>query len=254
MQYKVPQNVDIEDRVIAGMTLKQFMYLMIAGGVILILRYIFVGPISFLFLPIALLIGCAGAAFAFIKINDRPFEVFIVSAAKTLMNPKKRVWTKDTDIDAPKTTAAPKPAETQKKKSLGELRSSLEKLATIVDSGGAHEANLTEERLTNVKPHEADDTTHINDFLAQTEEQKPTELTRILNEAKDYVTKTKKEATVGELATVNAKKEDFKYDSIELADEEKLVTMLNNAQDKQKALDEKLDEAKIEKFEEDRLS
>lgn len=248
MQYKVPQNVDIEDKVIAGMTLKQFMYLMIAGGIILVLKYIFVGAISFLFLPVALIVGCCGAAFAFIKINDRPFEVFVSSAAKTLMNPKKRVWAKDIEIEMPKTTAATQPAEIEKKKSLGELRSSLEKLATIVDSGGAHEANLSEERLTNVKPHEADDAAHLNDVLAQTEEHRPTELTRILNEAKDYVTKTKKEATVGELATVNAKKEDFKYDSIELADEEKLVTMLNSAQEKQKALDEKLDEATIEKF------
>lgn len=247
MQYKVPQNVDIEDRVIAGLTLRQFMFLMVAGGLILILRYVFTGAIGFLFLPVAVLIGGLGIALAFVKINDRPFEIFLISAAKTLTKPSKRVWSKDMEVDLPSAKPAPKKEEPQAKKSLGELRSGLERLATIVDSGGAHEPNNTEERMTNVKPHENDDPSQLGDVLAKTEE-KPAELTKIIQQAKEYVGKTKREGTVGEMATVQAKPGDFKYDQIGLSDEAKLTEILDKAQEKQKALNKELDEARIEKF------
>lgn len=244
MQYKVPQNVDIEDKVIAGLTLRQFMFLMVAGGTVLILRYVFVGAIDFLFLPVAIIIGGFGVALAFVKINDRPFEIFLVSAAKSLLTPNRRVWSKDMDVEPPHHETAKKIEEVAKKKSLGEIKSSLEKLATVVDSGGAHETDVSTNRMTNVKPKEAEDTSHLTDVLTQAE-QKPAELTKIMAQAKEYVGKNKKEETIGEMATTQAKPSDFKYESIELADEKKLEESLAKAEEKQKALEEKFASAKI---------
>ena len=70
MQFKVPQFIDIEDKVFGPLTFKQFAYL--AGGAGF-------GYLSFHFLPtlIALVVGPAFAAFAaalaFMKYNDKPF-------------------------------------------------------------------------------------------------------------------------------------------------------------------------------------
>lgn len=246
MQYKVPQNIDIEDKVIAGLTLRQFMFLMIAGGIVLILKYALVGSLSFLFLPISVLVGGLGIALAFVRVNDRPFEVFLVSAAKTILTPKQRVWKKDVEIEIPHPETAKKIEAVQKKRSLGEVRSSLEKLATIVDSGGAHEANITETHMTNVRPREIDDTPHLGDVLAQTEE-KHEELSKIMSQAKVFVDKNKKEATVGEISTVQAKPTDYKYEQIETADEKKLEEILEKAHEHEKEMEEKLASAKIEK-------
>ncbi len=246
MQYKVPQNVDIEDKVIAGLTLRQFMFLMVAGGVVLMLKYVLVGSLSFLFLPIAILVGGFGIALAFVKINDRPFEIFLASAAKTLMTPSKRVWNKDIEIEPP-APEVKKVAEVQKKKSLGEAKSDLERLATIVDSGGAHETNIADTHMTNVRPKEIEDNSRLADTLAATE-QKPAKLTEIMEQAKEYVGKNKREEPVSTMATVTTRKEDFKYDAITLSDEKKLEEILEKTEKKQKAAAEELANAKIEKF------
>jgi len=247
MQYKVPQNVDIEDKVIAGLTLRQFMFLMVAGGTVLTLRFIFKDRISFLFLPISVLVGGLGVALAFVRINDRPFEIFLVSAAKTLVSPNRRVWSKDTDVEPPHPETAQKIVEIQKKQSVGEIKSSLERLATIVDSGGAHEANITETHMTNVRPKEVDDTSRLTDMLTQAE-QKPVALEKMMTEARDYVGKNKKEGTVSTIATTQTAPADFKYEKIGLSDEKQLTEILEKAEAKQKKLEEQLANAKIEKF------
>lgn len=247
MQYKVPQNVDIEDKVIAGLTLRQFMFLMVAGGVVLILRYVFVDSLSFLFWPVAILVGGLGIALAFVKINDRPFEMFLTSATKTLLTPSKRVWSKDVEVEPPHPETAKKIEEIQKKKSLGEIKSNLERLATIVDSGGAHETNIADSHMTNVKPKEIEDTSRLSDVLAGTEKE-PGELEKFMAQAKEYVGKNKKEETIGEIAAPATKPNDFKYEKIELTDEKKLEDILDKAEEKQRAQDEALEDAKIEKF------
>jgi hypothetical protein len=248
MQYKVPQNVDIEDKVIAGLTLRQFMFLMVAGGAILIFKAILVGSVSFLFIPASVLVGGLGVALAFIKINDRPFEIFLVSAAKTLVTPNRRVWSKDIEVEAPHPETKKKIEAVQQKKSLGEIKSNLERLATIVDSGGAHETNVSDTHTTNVKQRDTNEPTHLNDVLAQTE-QKPAELEKMLTQAREYVSKNAKEGTVSSIGATATKPADFKYDKIDVTDERQVKEILEKAKAKQKAKEEALASAKVEKFE-----
>jgi len=250
MQYKVPQNVDIEDKVIAGLTLRQFMFLMVAGGTVLILRYVLIDGASFLFLPISVLVGGLGAALAFVRINDRPFEIFLTSAAKTLLSPNRRVWSKDTDVEPPHPETAKKIVEIQKKQNVGEIKSNLERLATIVDSGGAHEVNVSETHMTNVKPKAVDNNPRLTDVLTQSE-QKPVALEKMMVEARDYVGKTKKEGTISTIASTKTAPADFKYEKIELSNEKQLEEILEKAEAKQKTADAELASAKIEKFSRD---
>jgi hypothetical protein len=164
MQYKVPQNVDIEDKVIAGLTLRQFIFLITAGGIVLGLKYGLPASLSFLFMPLSIGIAAFGAALAFYKINDRPFEVFLISAAKTLITPNKRIWQREGETKEQIEKAPEKKEAYRPKKNIEEIRSNLEKLAMVVDSG----IGAPSDRASNISADEPEPV-KITDVLEKTE-------------------------------------------------------------------------------------
>lgn len=88
-QYKVPQNIDMQDRVVGPLTLFQFLYLL-AGGMVFYTTLKTPGAIDLI--VIGLPAAAFALAFAFLKINDQPFSRFITSFIFFLLHPKKRVW------------------------------------------------------------------------------------------------------------------------------------------------------------------
>jgi len=93
-QHPVPQNVTtFQFRLIGDMTIKQFGYL--AGGAIV--GYIcYKLPLPALFTwPLAALAGLTGAGLAFMPIEDRPMDVWILSFIKSIYSPTEYVWRKD---------------------------------------------------------------------------------------------------------------------------------------------------------------
>lgn len=84
MQFKVPQFIDVEDKVVGPLTFKQFAYL--AGGAGLVYLSLRVLPV-FLGLPLAGVFGGLALALAFFKYNEKPFihtlEAFIRFYAKS---------------------------------------------------------------------------------------------------------------------------------------------------------------------------
>ena len=95
MQYKVPQNIDLEDRIVGPFTMKQFIYLLVSGGIIYgWWNYLQQGFDNFIpaFLLVAIPIGLLGFALAIVKVNDRPFEYFILSFIKFIFGPKQKRW------------------------------------------------------------------------------------------------------------------------------------------------------------------
>jgi len=97
LQYKVPQNIDLEDKIVGPFTLRQFVYLLVAGSIIygwwsyLSSNYV-EGTYTITFLLVALPVGMLGGALALVKINDRPFEVFLLNLLKFIASPKQRMW------------------------------------------------------------------------------------------------------------------------------------------------------------------
>jgi len=91
MQFQVPQYIDIEDKVIGPLTIKQFLYIAIAGAIIFILH-------SFLnlFVTIVLAIPIAIITFAlaFIKVHNQPFINVIKNFLGFLKKPDFYVWKK----------------------------------------------------------------------------------------------------------------------------------------------------------------
>lgn len=89
MQYQVPQFIDMEDHIIGPLTLKQFLYLAAAGAILLIAWFAFN---IFIFLITAIPVIAVSLAFAFMKINDRPFVHFVISAFNYYLKPRLYVW------------------------------------------------------------------------------------------------------------------------------------------------------------------
>ncbi|MDO8443729.1 MAG: PrgI family protein [Candidatus Azambacteria bacterium] len=89
MQYQVPQFVDLEDRIIGPLTLKQFLYLAFAGAFIFVFWFLLN---FYVWLIISIPIAAAAAAFAFLKINDRPFVYFFLSFVRYFSKPKLYIF------------------------------------------------------------------------------------------------------------------------------------------------------------------
>lgn len=136
MQFVVPQFIDVEDKILGPLTVRQF---------ILILFWAVVGFLGLKLMSFLTFIvfGIVWSAFmfllAFVKINGRPFHYFILSILQGLRLPKLRVWHKeDTEYEyrfaAPANVKPKAPVAT--KQALTASR--LTQLSLVVDTGGAY--------------------------------------------------------------------------------------------------------------------
>lgn len=91
MQYSIPQFIEIEDKVIGSLTVKQFLYL-VAGGVFLLIVWQFAD--LELFILLAILTLAVVTPFAFIKINGRPFQIYLLAMLRYISRPKLLFWVK----------------------------------------------------------------------------------------------------------------------------------------------------------------
>lgn len=95
MQYPVPQFIDVEDKVIGPLTIKQFLW--IVGGVAcLAVEYFLLPFVGFVIagIPTAGLFG----AFGFYKIEGKPFYNFVLDFFTFSRRPRVRVWKREGDV------------------------------------------------------------------------------------------------------------------------------------------------------------
>lgn len=93
-QHPVPQNVTtFQFRLIGDMTIKQFGYL--AGGIIL--AYIsYRLPLPFFFTwPLVIVFGLGGFGFAFVPVEERPMDIWVLSFLKSIYSPTQYIWQKE---------------------------------------------------------------------------------------------------------------------------------------------------------------
>ncbi len=90
MQFRVPQFIDVEDKIIGPLTLKQFAYILGAGG----FAFIIWTFISIKILAVILIIPLSGLflSFAFLKVNGRPSIDVLEHAFKYFTNAKIYTW------------------------------------------------------------------------------------------------------------------------------------------------------------------
>ncbi len=144
MQYAVPQFIEIEDKVIGPLTTKQFLYLVV-GGVFLLITWALAD--LGLFILLAFITAIVVIPFAFVKMNGRPFEKYLMAAVKYFISPKIRLWLRDIKASQTKATDSNKRGQVLSKAQTEEVggktfnRSRIQKLSQILDMGGIVKSN-----------------------------------------------------------------------------------------------------------------
>jgi hypothetical protein len=162
MQYKVPQNIDLEDKIVGPFTMKQFIYLLVGGTIIYgwwnyANTYVDPSPMS-IFIPLALPVGLLTFCLALVKVNDRPFELFLLNIFKFIFSPKQRMWREGFKEQG--VIVIDKNAEKQTKQGTVKDTSSLDDLAKTLEK----QANLISQNTPQAKP----DTTGKGQSQAET--------------------------------------------------------------------------------------
>ena len=134
-QYQVPQDVEADDKLLGPFTFRQFIYLMIIGGLIGlgILFWQIFPPLIIVLIPPILLLG----ALALPIKKDQPMETYLSAVVSYYLKPHVRIW----EPGEPESTiviTAPKKVEENRVKDLDqdEAMHRLSFLADIIDTEG----------------------------------------------------------------------------------------------------------------------
>jgi hypothetical protein len=133
--YKVPQDVEADDKLIGPFSFRQFVYLIVVALAIALawgLSQLFI-PLAIIPLPIVLLFG----ALALPLRKDQPMEIYLAAIVSFFLKPHRRLWDPD-GIEYLIEITAPKMVEVQRTKDIsqGEAERRLGYLAEIVDTQG----------------------------------------------------------------------------------------------------------------------
>ena len=133
--YKVPQNVEAEDKILGPLSLKQFIYALIGVGYGFLTFAIF-NPIH---IALWILIGVPPALFllglGLYQKEDQPLETYVIAIAQFFARPKIRIWQKE-PITEVFHLEPPPPKVEEIRRDPGEVRSQLAQLADLVDTRG----------------------------------------------------------------------------------------------------------------------
>ena len=133
--YKVPQDVEADDKLIGPFSFRQFVYLIVvvlAGAMAWGLAQIFIG-LAIIPLPIILLFG----ALALPLRKDQPMEIYLAAIVSFYVKPRKRLWDPD-GIESTIQISAPKTVDAIQTKNLTQEDADqrFSYLANLVDSQG----------------------------------------------------------------------------------------------------------------------
>lgn len=133
--YKIPQDVEADDKLIGPFSFRQFIYLIIVAISIALawgLSQLFI-PLAVIPLPIIIFFG----ALALPLKKDQPMEVYLAAVVSFYLKPRKRLWQPD-GIQSLVEITAPKVIEVKRSKDLSqtEAQQRLSYLANIVDTEG----------------------------------------------------------------------------------------------------------------------
>ncbi len=102
MHAQVPQYLEVEDKIIGPLTIKQFIYLLIGGGIIFLLFNLLKFPV---FILVAIPIAFFTLLLAFFRIGNQKFSRFVINFLGFISKPNIYIWKK-----FPPTTPEEEPA------------------------------------------------------------------------------------------------------------------------------------------------
>jgi len=133
--YKVPQDVEAEDKLIAWLSFRQFVYLVIAVGGCAAAFFLYQASPFLIIIPLPFIIIFGVLALPLKK--DQPLETYLLAILRFYLKPKTRRWDADGTVSYVEITA-PKLTEQNLSKGYGAetAQQRLDYLAHIMDSRG----------------------------------------------------------------------------------------------------------------------
>jgi len=137
-QVVVPQFLDVEDKIIGPVSVRQFIELVIGAIIIAILYRLLYFPY---FVVSGLIVFAISIIVAFAKINGQVFHIFMLNFCQTMMRPKLKIWRKKISLKQIKSDLVKPIPQTyhpiKTKKPLTTSR--LSEIALIIDTGGTYQ-------------------------------------------------------------------------------------------------------------------
>jgi hypothetical protein len=137
-QVVVPQFLDVEDKIMGPITVRQFLE-MVVGAIIIAILYRLLDFSAFL--VTGFIIFGITMIIAFAKINGQVFHIFLLNFFQTMRNPKLKIWKKIRTLkEIKEDLARPKETEVAKVKIQRKTVSTsrLSEMALIIDTGGVY--------------------------------------------------------------------------------------------------------------------
>ncbi len=94
MQFQVPKNIDLEDKIVGPLTLRQFLYVLVGGAISysIFKKMAVPGGNTQLAMMISLPIALFSMALAFVKIQGQPLTEFLMALFTFMSRPRQRIW------------------------------------------------------------------------------------------------------------------------------------------------------------------
>lgn len=133
--YKVPQDVEAEDKLLGPFSLKQVIFIILfvaAAWMAFVLSRIAL-PLGIIMLPLLVIFG----VFGFVQRKDQPVEVYMAALVRFYIKPHKRIWNQE-GFEQRVVITAPKVVEVKRFRDISqvEVKSRLGSLANMMDSRG----------------------------------------------------------------------------------------------------------------------
>lgn len=165
--YKVPQDVEAEDKLIGPFTMRQFIFILLFFGAcwmgFLLARVSL--PLIIVMLPFIILFGILG----FVQRKDQPVEVYMAAVVRFYIKSHRRIWNQE-GYDQHIMITAPKKVEIKRYRDITqtEVQSQLNQLAGILDSRGWVAKGIImppSDRLVTIRPVDTADDSQLVDVM-----------------------------------------------------------------------------------------
>ena len=140
-QYVVPQYIDVEDKIIGPITIRQFIIILFA----ILVDFLFYKLLLFIYFIIAFIIWTGfWVVVAFTKINGQSFHYFLLNVINTFKKPTLRVWqpfVSSEDMKSSIKGELPKVSVVKVNKERP-TQSRLSELSLLVNTGGVYKPEI----------------------------------------------------------------------------------------------------------------
>lgn len=140
--YKVPQDVEADDKLVGPFTFRQFVFLLVLAGFLYFAYLMFVINFVLVIIPLPFVVFFAALAFPWRK--DQPTEVYLTALIHFWIKPRKRIWNQEGHLEHVRINA---PVKVKHVYSDGmsntEVRSRLHNLASTLDTRGWASKNVS---------------------------------------------------------------------------------------------------------------